>query len=205
MAGRKAQIVDAALAVAQERGLAAMTMRSVAEHLGSSVMGLYRHVATKEDLLDELVGRLLAEVEQANPNQPWQQRLHHLADELLALAVRYPSVLPLLMTRAYVSPAAVEVVVSTSAMLREAGVPADQVPRMERLIATFLLGYATSVANRAFWSDPSATTPSSELPIEPAPGLPTAADEDRTMQVWRTELSQDVEDLITLIATVALG
>jgi len=99
MPDRRAQIVDAALAVAQERGLAAMTMRSVAEHLGSSVMGLYRHVATKEELLDELVGRLLAEVDRAEPSQPWPQRLHHLAQQVFALAARYPSVVPLLMTQ----------------------------------------------------------------------------------------------------------
>jgi AcrR family transcriptional regulator len=67
MSSRRDEIMDAALVVAQTRGLAAMSMRAVAEQTGSSVMALYRHVASKDELLDGLVGRVLAEVQPPDP------------------------------------------------------------------------------------------------------------------------------------------
>ena len=193
MSTRRAEIVQAALRVAEQRGLAAMSMRAVADQLGASVMGLYRHVPSKEVLLDELVGRLLAEIVLPDPSWPWQERLHHLAGEMYDLAARYPTVVPLLLTRAYVAPEAVRVVQATSTVLRDAGVPAEHVPRLERLVSTFLLGYATSAAHHAFWPDPDATDPPAPSPAHPA-RPPFEPGSDR----WRAELERDVGDLIAL-------
>jgi AcrR family transcriptional regulator len=44
-------IVDAAVAIADEKGLAAVSMSSVASALGFTTMSLYRYVSSKEDLL----------------------------------------------------------------------------------------------------------------------------------------------------------
>ncbi len=195
MPSRRAEIVEAALTVAQQRGLAAMSMRAVAEQLGSSVMALYRHVPGKEALLDELVGRLLSEVDLPHSGQPWPARLHHLAGQVHDLAGRYPTVVPLLLTRAYRAPQAVRVVQATSSVLRDAGIPPDQVPRLERMVSTFLLGYATAAANAAFWSDPAATSP----PAEP-PGSRAARTDGAH---WRGELDRDVADLTHLLRGLA--
>jgi AcrR family transcriptional regulator len=196
---RRDEIVEAALVIAQRQGLAAMSMRAVAEQLGGSVMGLYRHVPTKEALLDELVGRLLAEVDLPDPGDPWPDRLRHLANQVYDLAGRYPTVVPLLITRAYVAVDAVRVVETTSGILRDAGIPADQIPRLERMLATFLLGYATSAANSAFWSDPTATAPPSAPQTRRPATAPDAAARDR----WRAELERDIADLVRLIEDLA--
>ena len=200
MASRRAEIVEAALGVAQERGLAATTMRAVADRLGASVMGLYRHVPTKDALLDHLVGRLLAELDLPDPAQPWRRRLHHLAGQVYDLAGRYPTVVPLLLTRAYTAPDAVRVVDATSGLLRDAGIAPGEVPRLERMVATFLLGYAVSAANRAFWSDPAATGPSATGPAAPDRPGATAEDGAGAPDVWRAELDRDVADLADLLA-----
>jgi AcrR family transcriptional regulator len=199
MPSRRDQIIEAALAVAQRRGLAAMSMRAVADHLGGSLMGLYRHVPTKEALLDELVGRLLAEIDLPDPDQPWQQRLHHLASQVYDLADRYPTLVPLLLTRAYIASSAVRIVEVTSAMLRDAGVSPAEVPRLERMVSTFLLGYATSASNHAFWSDPTATKPPPELGSAPTKRRHKGPDH------WRGELDQDITDLTELLRMLAAG
>jgi AcrR family transcriptional regulator len=49
------RVVAAAIAVADEHGLAAVSMSRVAEQLGASTMALYRHVASKEELLTLMV------------------------------------------------------------------------------------------------------------------------------------------------------
>jgi AcrR family transcriptional regulator len=49
------RIVAAAIEVADRHGLAAVSMSRVAEHLGASTMALYRHVASKDELLALMV------------------------------------------------------------------------------------------------------------------------------------------------------
>lgn len=197
MTSRRDEIVEAALIVARREGLAAMSMRSVAHEAGSSVMALYRHVPSKDALLDALVGRLLTEVELPNPAERWEERLRHLGGEVYDLAARYPTVVPLLLTRAYIAPSAVRVVEATRALLRDAGVPPDQLPRAERMISVFLLGYATSAANHAFWSDPTATGPPTNH------HLPGGQPEQPPSDHWRTELDRDIADLAELLQHLA--
>lgn len=54
---RKTDILDAALALHAEEGLESLTMRRLAETLGMSPMGLYRHYANREALLAAMVDR----------------------------------------------------------------------------------------------------------------------------------------------------
>ncbi|GAB3994346.1 hypothetical protein GCM10029992_08450 [Glycomyces albus] len=57
------RVLRAAVAIADERGLAALTMRGLAESLGVEAMSLYHHVAGKEAVLDGLVDVVMAEIE----------------------------------------------------------------------------------------------------------------------------------------------
>jgi AcrR family transcriptional regulator len=52
------EILDAAERVASA-GLSSLTIRAVAEELGASPMGLYRHVQSKDELIDLLLDRVL--------------------------------------------------------------------------------------------------------------------------------------------------
>src|SRR5262245_7663685 len=52
-------ILDAAEAVAQQGGFDALTLRAVAERLQAAPMALYRHFATKEELVNALLDRVL--------------------------------------------------------------------------------------------------------------------------------------------------
>lgn len=173
-------------------GLSAVSMRAVAAEVGLTPMALYRHVTNKEDLLDGMVGALLIEVELPRENEPWPVRLRHIAVELLALSRRYPTVVPLLLTRPYRAPAAVRVVREMYRILTDANVDPDEIFRVERLISTHLLGYCVSVANDAFW----ATEPDT-VAVESAPTGP--AEPDGSGDRWLVELEQNLESLRRLI------
>jgi AcrR family transcriptional regulator len=64
-------VLRGAVAIADERGLAALTMRSLGQQLGVEAMSLYNHVANKDDVLDGLVevvmGEVVAAAEQIPP------------------------------------------------------------------------------------------------------------------------------------------
>src|SRR5690348_7911745 len=126
-------------------------MRAVAERVGVSAMALYPHVGSKEALLDGLVDVLLAElpVAEVAGDDPWS-RLTALAHELRALAHRHPSAFGLLLSRPSVTPDAVRATDAVYQALLDAGIPDAQVPRVERLLSTFVLGFAASEVNGRF-------------------------------------------------------
>jgi AcrR family transcriptional regulator len=205
---RRREILDAALAIADEGGLAAVSMRAVAQRVGVTAMALYPHVSSKDDLLDSLVGRLLAELPLPDPAEPWRDRLAGIAAAARALAHRHPAAVPLLFSRPSVTPDAVAVVDALYQGLIDAGLPLAQVPRFERLVSTFVLGYGISeVAGRfaAGVVNPRvlrAQLEGAELPAHRAllPWLEQPLDHD-------AEFEADLADLFTLIesAVAAAG
>jgi AcrR family transcriptional regulator len=201
-ADKRRQILDAALAIADGQGLDAVTMRAVAAQLGITAMALYPHVKSKDDLLDGLVGRLLTELSLPVPGKPWQDRLRDIARSARETAHRHPAVMPLLFTRPAVTPDAVRVVDAIYQALLDAGVPDGDVPRVERLVSTFVLGYAVSEASGRFnVGDPRerrALLANADLPAHrrlAAKLEPTAS--------WEAEFETALDDLTRLIDNIA--
>ena len=146
----RAAVLDAALRLADEQGLAAVTMHAVARSLRVTPMALYRHVADKDALLDGLVELLLTEYPRTAAEGRWDERLVALADGIRATARRHPAVFPLLLTRPAVTPAARAARDAVQAALREGGLPDPEAARAERLISTAVLGFAASEAAGRF-------------------------------------------------------
>jgi AcrR family transcriptional regulator len=143
-------ILRASLDLADERGLAAVTMGAVADRLGVTPMALYRHVGNKADLLDAIVESLLMEIAVPDARLPWRQRLAAVARAARDSARRHPDVFPLLLQRAANTPGGRRVRDAVCAALRDAGLPDDQVLRVERLLSTFVMGFAVSEASGRF-------------------------------------------------------
>jgi AcrR family transcriptional regulator len=136
--------------LADEQGLAAVTMQAVADRLGVTPMALYRHVKNKADLLDGVVERILLEVPLPDPHDAWPDRLAALARGTRAAALRHPGVFPLLLQRAAATPGARRTRDVVYAALREAGLPERDVVQLERMLATAVLGFAASEAGGRF-------------------------------------------------------
>ena len=143
-------ILDATLQLAEEQGLAAVTMREVARRLEVTPMALYNHVADKQALLDGLVERLLAEMPRPDPSKPWREQLDTLAGSLRKTAKRYPDAFPMLLRRPATTPAAKRSRDAIYEALRQAGVPDESIPRAERVLSTFMIGFAASEAGGRF-------------------------------------------------------
>lgn len=137
------------MSVAERVGVERLSMRLVARELHVSPMALYRHVVNKDDLLDGLVGRLLAELELPARSLPWEERLRRLANELRRLAQRRPELFSLLLRRRAVAPGATDAREVAIDALRDAGLDAALAARYERLLSTVIMGFAFSeVAGR---------------------------------------------------------
>ncbi len=143
-------VLSAALELADADGLAAVSMRAVAERLGVTPMALYRHVGDKDGLLDGLVERLLVELPLPDPALPWRERLAGMADGMRVTARRHPQVFPLLLLRSAKTTAARRRREAIYQALGDAGVADVDVPRIERVLSTFALAFATSEAAGRF-------------------------------------------------------
>jgi AcrR family transcriptional regulator len=82
-------ILDAAEAVAAQ-GFDAVSMRAVAARLGAAPMALYNHVATKEQLVDALLDRVLGRFEPEPATDDWVEDLRRFARAHRRLLVRHP-------------------------------------------------------------------------------------------------------------------
>ena len=73
------RVIEAAVAVADERGVTAVSMRKVAERLGVEAMSLYHHVANKDAILDGIVDAVFDEIELPEPDLDWRTAMQRRA------------------------------------------------------------------------------------------------------------------------------
>jgi len=92
----KERIRDEALAIVDEHGLAAVTMRALAERLGVQASSLYSHYPTKDHVLDAIANRLVAEVDTSGFRHGWREGLFTWARSYHAALAAHPNAVPLI-------------------------------------------------------------------------------------------------------------
>ncbi len=100
-----AEVAAAAVAIADAEGLAALSMRRVAERLGVKAMSLYTYVPGKAELIDLMFDSVLAEVSAADESGgDWRARLEGVARDNFALYLRHPWLLQVATSRPPLGP-----------------------------------------------------------------------------------------------------
>jgi AcrR family transcriptional regulator len=100
-----AEIAAAAVALADADGLAALSMRRVAERLGVSAMSLYTYVPGKGELIDLMLDTVVAEVPlTVDAGAGWRARLERVARENWQLYLRHPWLLQVATSRPPLGP-----------------------------------------------------------------------------------------------------
>ncbi|MFD1149233.1 TetR/AcrR family transcriptional regulator [Saccharothrix hoggarensis] len=84
------RIVGAAVEVADAEGLAGLSMRKVAERLGFTSMSLYRHVPSRDHLVDLMRDAVLGQPAPAAPGAGWRAALEDFARQNWELRTRHP-------------------------------------------------------------------------------------------------------------------
>jgi AcrR family transcriptional regulator len=83
-------ITRAAIEVADAEGLAAVSMARVAAHLGNATMALYRHVKSKDELLQLMADAAFEEPPELPESGDWREALTLWARELVTGFRRHP-------------------------------------------------------------------------------------------------------------------
>jgi AcrR family transcriptional regulator len=98
------RVVEAALVIADAEGLAAMSMRRVADELGVGAMTLYRYVPGKNELIDVMLDAVLGELPLREVDGDWRVKLDEVARENRQLYLDHPWLLQVATSRPPLGP-----------------------------------------------------------------------------------------------------
>jgi len=208
MTDRRQVILDAALELADDKGLEAVSMRALAERAGVTPMALYPHVGSKGSLLDGMLGRVIgqmvADEGPPDPDADWRERLRLLMRGARQLAHRHPWVAALAFSRPSVTADSAGGVDLFYTTLLDAEVPPADVPRLERLVTTLALGYgASEVGGRFARAESDVRARRGLLADEPLPGHRALIRWLETPVDWDTEFEADIDDMVRLVEAAA--
>jgi AcrR family transcriptional regulator len=84
------EITAAAVAMADVRGIEAVSMRTLAVQLGTGAASLYRYIERKDDLIDLMVDAVMGDDLQFEICGDWRKDLRSFAHSLRAMTMRHP-------------------------------------------------------------------------------------------------------------------
>ena len=139
----QAAIVDAAVKVLDQEGVAALSMRRVAQELGTGAASLYAHVANRDELEALVFDRISEEVPVPTVRSAsWREDLHQLLRDTVGVLRRHPGAASLAMGRVPLGPNALARTEVMVALLKAGGVS----DRMAGFAVDLLYLYVTATA-----------------------------------------------------------
>ena len=156
-------IVTAAIGLLDREGLAALSMRKLAEELGTGAATLYWHVGSKDGLLDLVMDEIISEGKVPDPDPPrWQEQLKQIARDQRAASLRHPWIVRVSIGRIPMGPNALRYSERILAILRAGGLPPHLAVQGYLLLIATVNGFTideTGVDDRPAGDSPAPVDP----------------------------------------------
>ncbi|MGK5113203.1 TetR/AcrR family transcriptional regulator C-terminal domain-containing protein [Geodermatophilus sp. CPCC 205506] len=136
------RVLRVAVALADEIGVEALSMRKLGEALGVEAMSLYNHVANKDDLLDGMVDVVFAEIELPSPTAGWRTALRGRAVSVREALTRHRWAIGLMESRTSPGPETLRQHDAVLGCLRGAGFSVALAAHAYSLIDSYVYGFA---------------------------------------------------------------
>lgn len=133
-------VLTAGLALADRAGIEGLTMRSLAETLRVVPMALYKHVGSKDDLLDGMVDLVWDEVRFTD--DPWRPAMRERAVSLREALLRHPWAIGLMESRRRPGPANLRVHNAMLGALRRSGFSFRTAVHCTSALDAYIYGFA---------------------------------------------------------------
>jgi AcrR family transcriptional regulator len=144
------RVFQVAVAVADQDGIASVTMRRLAEQLGVEAMSLYHHVADKDHILDGMVDVVLGEVNAAvaaiepsgGVDGHWKQAVRQRILTARDVLLRHRWAPGVMETRSTMSTPALQYYDALARMLRDGGLSVSLVHHAMHALGSRALGFS---------------------------------------------------------------
>src|SRR5438093_547028 len=115
------RVLRAAVALADQSGIEALTMRRLGQELGVEAMSLYNHVANKDAILDGVVDLVLGDIEVPPTGTHWKAAMRQRAISAHEVLLAHPWSAMLIMSRFNIGPGMTRYLDATLGRLRDGG------------------------------------------------------------------------------------
>jgi AcrR family transcriptional regulator len=144
------RVLKAALALADEGGVGALTMRNLGKALGVEAMSLYNHVAGKEDILGGLVDIVFNEIELPCDDGDWRSAMRRRAISAREALARHRWAIGLMESSTRPGPANLRHHDSVLRCLRDSGFSVAMAAHAYSALDSYIYGFALQQANLPF-------------------------------------------------------
>lgn len=134
------RVLRAAISIADEGGLEALSMRRLAQDLGVEAMSVYYYVANKDEILDGILNFVISEFELAVGGPDWKAAVRRSAISAHDVLMRHPWACNLMMSVRRVAPARMRYMESLLHTLREAGFSANMTHHAYHALDSHIIG-----------------------------------------------------------------
>lgn len=138
-------MIDAAIALADGVGLEATSMRRLAEELGVTPMALYKHVGSREDLIDGMVDQIVRRISAVGTGGPWKAVLRERIMAARSVVTQHPWAQSAIESRSAASPTVIGYMDGLMAVMFEGGFSADLVHHAMHALSTRMWGFTRDV------------------------------------------------------------
>jgi AcrR family transcriptional regulator len=136
------RILDAAVALADEGGVDALSMRKLAQELGVVPMALYKHVANKDELLDGMIDVVVGEIDPPPGGTDWKTGVRQRVLSARRALLRHPWASRVIESRNHPTPTVLEYMDSMIGIFRAGGFSIDLTHHAMHAMGSRLLGFS---------------------------------------------------------------
>ena len=144
------QVLQAAVALADEGGIGAVSMRKLGQVLGVEAMSLYNHVAGKGDLMDGMIDVVFSEIGLPAADGGWKPAMRQRALSARAVLGRHRWAIGLMESRKSPGPATLRHHDAVLGCLRGAGFSVELTAHAYSLLDSYIYGFALQEASLPF-------------------------------------------------------
>jgi AcrR family transcriptional regulator len=163
----RADLLRIAERVLDAEGLDAISMRRLASEVGMTPMAVYRHVPSKDALLEALVEHVLSHVDFSAPRGTrWSEHARIAVRSLWRQMHQHPWLVSLLLRGPVLNRGVFRASESAFLVLREAGFDDETAIRVLRVLVGYTVGFASlAIARRGVGAERYREIPADEFPM----------------------------------------
>jgi AcrR family transcriptional regulator len=151
------RILGAAVALADEGGVDAVSMRKLAQELGVVPMALYKHVSNKDEMLDGMVDVIIGEIDPPPSGIDWKTAIRQRVLSARSALLRHPWASRVIESRTDPTPAVLQYMDAMIGMFRAGGFSIDLTHHAMHAMGSRLLGFSQELFDDSVDLDPEVT------------------------------------------------
>jgi AcrR family transcriptional regulator len=152
------RVLRAAIDLADRDGIEALSMRKLGQELGVDAMAMYRHVRSKDDMLDGVVDAIVGDIDRPLADEDWKASLREQAMAARRVMLRHPWARRVLEERGTSGPAALAHIEAVLATLLDAGFSMEVAHHALHVLDSRIFGF-----NQALFEDSGPADPPPEV------------------------------------------